>query len=875
ECRAPRNQGNTNRDARYSNRDNNKRIVPVESSDTLVVQDNALIVQDGLGYDWSYIAQEEPTKFALMAYTSGSDIEKHEVAYEEKIAVLEFKVKDKGLDDYVYRPTTNKASASISKGEPSVIKTANISVEMPKVDSVRTSGVIIKDWDSDDEDTLVDTQVDSQTTVKPSFKKIKFTKARNEFVKSDKQADKPKMGNPQQALKYKGMFDSGCFRHMTGNKALLTDYQDIDRGFVAFGGSSKGGKITEIENQINKKVKVIRSDNGTEFKNKEMDELFRQKGIKREYIVARTPQQNRVAERKNMTLIEAARTMLADSLLPTIFLAEVVNTACYVLNKVLVTKPHNKTPYELIISRPPSISFMRPCGCHVTILNTLDPLGKFYGKDEEVTAWNQANKNAGHKEVNGDTCLKKNVDVGHTKPDKVSTQQYILFPLWSSISLSYKSSDDKVEDNTANDATGKENVQEPVSEYDQALKNVLERMMNQEKEAIKQLDDFRKEFQAQCNSQLLQEKVTRSNSITTVSTPVNTASASRTCIPPHDPLMPKLEDTAKIQTTGIFGNAYDEDDLKITIILMLKRVHIKYALTENPTIYASFIKQFWQTAALSIIKDGVMAITTTIDRNVKLLITEVSIRRHLKLGNSEGLSTLPTEEIFHQLALIGIVISEDEDAEDPSKQGRSLIEELDMDADISLVPLRAADQGRKLDDTQVSGQHEDQLGVFSAAKSEPTKKIKNRIQVQMSIDEELAQKLHEEELARFNVEQEAIDIERKEKVIDEGDQAHDIDWSDPSVIRYYTLQNRPKSVAKVRKKVQRSKRTVQEVKRQSTKEEKGKKSDDSSRPTRKKTLSRKRAGGNDSQESVKKQKLEDDTKNVRSLLYGSLTLKQI
>nr|GFB61519.1 hypothetical protein [Tanacetum cinerariifolium]GFB61542.1 hypothetical protein [Tanacetum cinerariifolium] len=97
------------------------------------------------------------------------------------------------LDDYVYRPTTNKASVSISKGEPSVIKTSNISVEMPKVDSVRTSRVIIKDWVSDDEDTLVDTQVDSQTIVKPSFKKIEFTKARNESVKSDKQADKPKM----------------------------------------------------------------------------------------------------------------------------------------------------------------------------------------------------------------------------------------------------------------------------------------------------------------------------------------------------------------------------------------------------------------------------------------------------------------------------------------------------------------------------------------------------------------------------------------------------------------------------------------------------------------------------------------------------------
>ncbi|GKG11954.1 putative ribonuclease H-like domain-containing protein [Tanacetum coccineum] len=93
----------------------------------------------------------------------------------------------------------------------------------------------------------------------------------------------------------------------------------------------------------------------TKFKNREIDEFCGQKGIKREYSVARTPQQNRVAERKNKTLIEAARTMLADSLLPTVFWAKAVNTACYVLNRVLVTKPHNKTPYELIIGRAQSI----------------------------------------------------------------------------------------------------------------------------------------------------------------------------------------------------------------------------------------------------------------------------------------------------------------------------------------------------------------------------------------------------------------------------------------------------------------------------------------------------------------------------------------
>nr|GEV19827.1 hypothetical protein [Tanacetum cinerariifolium] len=84
-----------------------------------------------------------------------------------------------------------------------------------------------------------------------------------------------------------------------------------------------------------------------EFRNKEMNDFFSRKGIKREFRNARTPQQNRVAKRRNRTLIEAARIMLADAKLPVTFWAEAVNTACYVQNRVLVNKSQNKTPYEL------------------------------------------------------------------------------------------------------------------------------------------------------------------------------------------------------------------------------------------------------------------------------------------------------------------------------------------------------------------------------------------------------------------------------------------------------------------------------------------------------------------------------------------------
>nr|GEV47029.1 hypothetical protein [Tanacetum cinerariifolium] len=144
--------------------------------------------------------------------------------------------------------------------------------------------------------------------------------------------------------------------------------------------------ITEIENLKDLKVKIIRCDNRGEFRNKEMNDFCSRKWIKREFSNARTPQQNGVAERRNRTLIEAARTMLADAKLLFTFWAEAVNTACYVQNRVLVNKSQNKTLYELFNGRTPDIGFLKPFGCHVMILNTLDYLGKFEEKGYEVVS---------------------------------------------------------------------------------------------------------------------------------------------------------------------------------------------------------------------------------------------------------------------------------------------------------------------------------------------------------------------------------------------------------------------------------------------------------------------------------------------------------
>ncbi|GJU61492.1 putative ribonuclease H-like domain-containing protein [Tanacetum coccineum] len=160
--------------------------------------------------------------------------------------------------------------------------------------------------------------------------------------------------------------------------------------------------ITEVENRVDKKVKIIRCDNGTEFKNRVMSEFCEKKGIKKEFSIARTPQQNGVAERRNRTLIEAART----------------------------------------IDRTPALSFMRQFGCHVTILNTLDYLGKFDGDglkwlfdiDVLTKSMNYVPVVAGTNS-NDFVGTEESIGAGHSSKETRSSQDYILMPLWKDGSL--------------------------------------------------------------------------------------------------------------------------------------------------------------------------------------------------------------------------------------------------------------------------------------------------------------------------------------------------------------------------------------------------------------------------------------------------------
>ncbi|GJY07477.1 ribonuclease H-like domain-containing protein [Tanacetum coccineum] len=245
----------------------------------------------------------------------------------------------------------------------------------------------------------------------------------------------------------------------------------------------KGNLVRGIENLIDLRVKVIRCDNGTEFKNRVMNQFCEMKGIKREFSVARTPQQNGVAERKNRTLIEAARTMLADSKLLTTFWADAVNTACYVQNRVLVIKPHNKTLYELFRGRKPALSFMRPFGCTVTILNTIDHLGKFDGKADEGFFVGYSTNSKAFRVFNSRTRIVEenlHVQFSENTPNITGSRPNWLFDIDAlTKSMNYKP---VVAGNQSNGSTGTKACDNAGNE-DSEVPNIKEPRVNQEKDA--------------------------------------------------------------------------------------------------------------------------------------------------------------------------------------------------------------------------------------------------------------------------------------------------------------------------------------------------------------------------------------------------------
>ncbi|GJZ15553.1 putative ribonuclease H-like domain-containing protein [Tanacetum coccineum] len=314
--------------------------------------------------------------------------------------------------------------------------------------------------------------------------------------------------------------------------------------------------------------------------------------------------------------------MLADSFLPNTFWAEAVITACYVLNRVLVTKPHNKTPYELITGKQPIISYIRPFGCHVTILNTIDHLGKFEEKDDEenkpnvarkgptwlfdldyltdsmnyqpVTAENKANKTAGPIEANESAGTQDDTNVGNSEVEAEPVEEHFVLPFWPSYSLTIKSSETKNKDAKPNEDTTLKTNEEPVDQSHQIFLEELKNLKRQEKEANDASEILRKEF-AQITEYLLHQAGaktasstnhdntasitvnTASTTVNTVSTPINIASSSKdvraTKLSYPDPSkyvsqdvsqIPDLEDIHEVPKDGLFTSASYDDEGVVT-----------------------------------------------------------------------------------------------------------------------------------------------------------------------------------------------------------------------------------------------------------------------------------------------------------------------
>nr|GEU32645.1 retrovirus-related Pol polyprotein from transposon TNT 1-94 [Tanacetum cinerariifolium] len=169
---------------------------------------------------------------------------------------------------------------------------------------------------------------------------------------------------------------TGCSKQMMGDRSRLMNFIKKFPGTVRFENDHFGAimgygdyvisdsVISRIQVGLNKTIRYIRTDNGTEFINKALTEYYKRIGIFHQKTVPRTSQQNGVVERRNRTLVEAARTMLIFSKALMIMWAEVVATACYTQNRSIIHTRHNKTPYELVYNKKPDLTFFRVFGAH-------------------------------------------------------------------------------------------------------------------------------------------------------------------------------------------------------------------------------------------------------------------------------------------------------------------------------------------------------------------------------------------------------------------------------------------------------------------------------------------------------------------------------
>jgi hypothetical protein len=169
--------------------------------------------------------------------------------------------------------------------------------------------------------------------------------------------------------------------------------------------------LRRAQTEFGLRIKKIRSDNVTEFKNSQIEGFLEEEGIKHEFCSPYTPQQNGVVERKNRTLLDMVRTMLDEYKTPDQFWAEAINTACYSIDRLYLHRILKKTSYEHLTGKKPNVSYFRVFGSKCFILIKRGRKSKFapkavegflLGYDSNTRAYRVFNKSTGLVEVSCD-----------------------------------------------------------------------------------------------------------------------------------------------------------------------------------------------------------------------------------------------------------------------------------------------------------------------------------------------------------------------------------------------------------------------------------------------------------------------------------------
>nr|GFC46042.1 retrovirus-related Pol polyprotein from transposon TNT 1-94 [Tanacetum cinerariifolium] len=182
-----------------------------------------------------------------------------------------------------------------------------------------------------------------------------------------------------------------------------------------------------------------------EFKNKTLAKFFDEVGITQQFFAARTPHQNGVVERRNRTLVEAARTMLTFANLPLFLWAEAIATACFTQNRSIIHKRFDKTPYELMNKRKSNIKFFRVFECRCYLLNDYEDVGKLKAKGDIEVFVGYSKESATFKIYNKRTRkIHESLNVNFDEISKMASKQFSLEPGLSNLNKTGKSSNPSI-----------------------------------------------------------------------------------------------------------------------------------------------------------------------------------------------------------------------------------------------------------------------------------------------------------------------------------------------------------------------------------------------------------------------------------------------